>query len=288
MDKNNKLLYYLYVLFMIFLGTFLMAISLNMFLEPYTIAPGGLTGFAIVVNKITGTPLWIINVVINIPLFLLGYKFLGKEGTIKTALGIILLTYFLNATLKLGNIKTTDDVLLASIFGGIIMGIALGLVFRIEGSTGGTDLIGLMLNKFFPNISVPKLMMIVDSMVVVMAGIVDKNIETALYSALALYISVRVADAIIEGFSYSKGFLIISNKSDDISKAIMDELGRGVTLLEGKGAYTKQQKDIIFVVVGRNQEVSVKQIVKTIDPHAFMTVNTVHEVLGEGFKPFKA
>lgn len=168
------------------------------------------------------------------------------------------------------------------------MGIALGLVFRVEGSTGGTDLIGLMLNKFFPNISVPKLMMIVDSMVVVMAGIVDKNIETALYSALALYISVRVADAIIEGFSYSKGFLIISNKSDDISKAIMDELGRGVTLLEGKGAYTKQQKDIIFVVVGRNQEVSVKQIVKTIDPHAFMTVNTVHEVLGEGFKPFKA
>lgn len=288
MDKNNKLLYYLYVLFMIFLGTFLMAISLNMFLEPYTIAPGGLTGFAIVVNKITGTPLWIINVVINIPLFLLGYKFLGKEGTIKTALGIILLTYFLNATLKLGNIKTTDDVLLASICGGIIMGIALGLVFRIEGSTGGTDLIGLMLNKFFPNISVPKLMMIVDSMVVVMAGIVDKNIETALYSALALYISVRVADAIIEGFSYSKGFLIISNKSDDISKAIMDELGRGVTLLEGKGAYTKQQKDIIFVVVGRNQEVSVKQIVKMIDPHAFMTVNTVHEVLGEGFKPFKA
>lgn len=288
MDKNNKLLYYLYVLFMIFLGTFLMAISLNMFLEPYTIAPGGLTGFAIVVNKITGTPLWIINVVINIPLFLLGYKFLGKEGTIKTALGIILLTYFLNATLKLGNIKTTDDVLLASICGGIIMGIALGLVFRIEGSTGGTDLIGLMLNKFFPNISVPKLMMIVDSMVVVMAGIVDKNIETALYSALALYISVRVADAIIEGFSYSKGFLIISNKSDDISKAIMDELGRGVTLLEGKGAYTKQQKDIIFVVVGRNQEVSVKQIVKMVDPHAFMTVNTVHEVLGEGFKPFKA
>lgn len=288
MDKNNKLLYYVYVLSMILLGTFLMAISLNMFLEPYTIAPGGLTGFAIVVNKITGTPLWIINVVINIPLFLLGYKFLGKEGTIKTALGIILLTYFLNATLKLGNIKTTDDVLLASIFGGIIMGISLGLVFRIEGSTGGTDLIGLILNKFFPNISVPKLMMIVDSMVVVMAGIVDKNIETALYSALALYISVRVADAIIEGFSYSKGFFIISNKSDDISKAIMDELGRGVTLLEGKGAYTKQRKDVLFVVVGRNQEVSVKKIVKRIDMNAFITVNTVHEVVGEGFKPFKA
>jgi uncharacterized membrane-anchored protein YitT (DUF2179 family) len=273
---------------MILLGTFLMAISLNMFLEPYTIAPGGLTGFAIVVNKLIGTPLWIINVVINIPLFLIGYKFLGKEGTIKTALGIILLTYFLNATLKLGNIKTTDDVLLASIFGGVIMGIALGLVFKIEGSTGGTDLIGLILNKFFPSISVPKLMMIVDSMVVVMAGIVDKNIETALYSALALYISVRVADAIIEGFSYSKGFLIISNKPDDISKAIMDELGRGVTLLEGKGAYTKQQKDVLFVVVGRNQEVSVKQIVKRIDAYAFITVNTVHEVLGEGFKPFKA
>lgn len=288
MDKNNKLIYYLYVLSMILLGTFLMAISLNMFLEPYTIAPGGLTGFAIVVNKLIGTPLWIINVVINIPLFLIGYKFLGKEGTIKTALGIILLTYFLNATLKLGNIQTTDDVLLASIFGGVIMGIALGLVFKIEGSTGGTDLIGLILNKFFPSVSVPKLMMIVDSMVVVMAGIVDKNIETALYSALALYISVRVADAIIEGFSYSKGFFIISNKPDDISKAIMDELGRGVTLLEGKGAYTKQQKDVLFVVVGRNQEVSVKQIVKRIDAYAFITVNTVHEVLGEGFKPFKA
>ena len=286
--NNNKLIDYFYMVFMILLGTLLMAISLNMFLEPYTIAPGGLTGFAIVVNKITGIPLWVINIGLNIPLFLLGYKFLGKEGTIKTALGIILLTYFLNVTLPLSNILATDDVLLASIFGGIIMGIALGLVFKIEGSTGGTDLIGLILNKFYPNISVPKLMMIVDSIVVVLAGIVDKNIETALYSALALYLSVRVADAIIEGFSYSKGFFIISNKSDDISKAIMNELGRGVTLLEGKGAYTKQQKDIIFVVVGRNQEVSVKQIVRRIDSNAFITVNTVHEVLGEGFKPFKA
>jgi len=288
MYNNKKLLNYIYVFAMILLGTFLMSIAINMFLKPYTIAPGGLTGIAIVINKITGFSLSFIIISINIPLFILGFKSLGSKGLLKTVLGVSTLTYFLNITQSLSTIKVTNDVLLASIYGAILIGISLGLIFRIEGSTGGTDLIGLILNKFFPNISVPKLMMFVDIIVVVLSGITNKNLETSLYSALALYIIVRVADAMIAGFSYSKSFLIISNKSADLSASIMDALGRGVTLLEGKGAYTNQNKDVLFVVVGRNQEVSLKQLVTKIDQNAFITVSTVHEVFGKGFKPFSA
>jgi uncharacterized membrane-anchored protein YitT (DUF2179 family) len=286
MNNNKKLLNYVYVFAMILIGTFLMSIAINMFLKPYTIAPGGLTGISIVINKLTGISLSVIIISINIPLFLLGFKLLGSKGLLKTALGIVTLTYFLNLTQSLSNVRITDDVLLASISGAILVGISLGIIFKVEGSTGGTDLIGLMLNRFFPNISVPKLMMFVDIMVVILSGVTNKNLETALYSALALYIIVRVADAIIEGFSYSKSFLIISDKSEELSSSIMNTLNRGVTLFEGKGAYTKQKKDVLFVVVGRNEEVALKQLVKTIDNNAFITVSNVHEVLGKGFEPF--
>lgn len=165
-----------------------MSIGLNMFLEPYTIASGGLTGLAIVLKSLFNTPLWIINLTFNIPLFIFGVKILGKSDALKTLIGIILLTIFLGITEPLTTVFQTEDLLLSAIAGGIIVGISLGMLFRIDASTGGTELACLILNKIFPSISISMFMFIIDGIVIILAGIVSKNIETALYATISLYI----------------------------------------------------------------------------------------------------
>lgn len=260
-----------------------MSVGLNMFLEPYTIASGGLTGLAIVLKSLFNTPLWFINLVFNIPLFIFGFKILGKKNALKTLIGIILLTMFLGITQPLATYHTTDDILLSSIAGGIVLGISLGMLFKIDASTGGTELASLILNKIFPFISISIFMFIIDGIVIILACIVSKNIETGLYAAISLYISVKISDIIVEGFDFSKSFIIITDKSNDLSKSIMDTLERGVTFLEGRGGYTNTKKDVILVVASKREEVHLKKMVNEIDPRAFIIINNAHEVLGEGF-----
>ena len=269
-------------------GCFFMSISLNLFFNPHSVAPGGLTGFAIVVNSIISVPLWVINLVLNIPLFICAYKILSKKDCVKTILGIIFLTIGLKFTTALSMIDVTNDVLLASIFGSILMGIGLGLIFRINGTTGGTDLIGLLLNKFFPSLSVPVLMGFADFVVVVLSGIVSKEIEIGLYSGISLYLIVKVSDLVIEGFNYSKSFTIISDHSREISNRIFEELDRGATILKGEGVYTGREKNILLVVVSKKQVVELKRLVKEVDPAAFIIIADIHEALGNGFKPIDA
>lgn len=266
------------------LGCILMSISLNLFFDPHSIAPGGLTGFAIVVNTLIHVPLWVINLVLNVPIFLSAYKILTKKDCIKTILGIVFLTLALKLTENLAILNVTEDVFLAIIVGAILMGLGLGLIFRINGTTGGTDLIGLLLNSYFPSVSVPILMGIVDCIVVTLSGIVNKEIEIGLYSAISLYIIVKVSDLVIQGLDYSKSFTIISDKSDEIKLEIMEELDRGATILKGEGAYTGNDKKILLVVVMKKEVVKLKKLVKEIDPDAFVIISDVHEALGNGFK----
>lgn len=265
-----------------------MALSLNMFFEPHSIAPGGLTGLAIVINAIVSVPLWLINLVFNIPLFIWAYKILSKKDCLKTIVGIAFLTFFLNITTPLASLNATNDPLLATIAGSIVMGISLGLIFRVNGSTGGTDLIGLLANKYIPSLSIPILMGIADFIVVSLSGIVSKEIEIALYSALSLYITVKVSDFIIEGFNFSKSFTIISDKSSEIIQSIIDDLDRSATLLTGRGAYLKEDKDVILVVVSKKEVVTLKHLIKSIDPGAFIIITDVHEAVGNGFKTFNS
>lgn len=260
-----------------------MSVGLNMFLEPYTIASGGLTGLAIILKSLFGTPLWVINLVFNIPLFIFGVKILGKSDATKTLIGILLLTFFLKITELLTITNATNDILLSSIAGGIVIGISLGMLFRIDASTGGTELACLILNKIFPFISVSVFMFIIDGIVIILAGLVSRNIETALYATISLYISVKISDAIVEGFNFSKSFIIITDKPNKVSNAIIDTLERGVTILEGRGGYTNEKKDVLLVVVSRREEIHLKRIVNDIDPMAFIIINNAHEVLGEGF-----
>ena len=266
------------------IGCILMSVSINMFFDPHKIAPGGLTGVSILVSGLTGIPIWLINISVDIPLFIFASRILSKKDALKTVLGIAFLTLSLNLTQNLAFIHVTDDVLLSSICGSIIMGVSLGLIFRINGSTGGTDLIGVLANKFIPNISIPILMGTADAIIVILSGIVSKNIEIALYSAISLYIIVKVSDIIVEGINTSTSFTIISDKYKEIGIAITDELERGATILKGEGFYTGNEKNVLLVVVSKKEVVTVKKLVKSIDNNAFIIVTDIFEALGEGFK----
>ena len=266
------------------IGVFLVAIGLILFLEPNTIAPGGVTGFAIVLKKLTNIPIYFTNLAINIPLFVIGVIILGKNFGWKTLYATALLSLFLKI---IPAQAVTTDLLLSSIFGGLVTGIGLGIVFKFGGTTGGTDLAGSILNKVFPSFSLSTFMMAIDVLVVAFAGIVDKKVETSLYSIISLFVTIKVIDLILEGIGYLKGFLIITNKPEEISEKIMKDLDRGVTLFKGKGMYTKEEKDVLLCVVNRSQFSKTKEIAYSIDKDAFIMVTEMSEVLGEGFEEIK-
>ena len=284
MNKNEKWYKVMFTYILLAIGTLIMAISLNCFLAPSTIAPGGVTGFAVVLNKSCKVPIYLTNLAINIPLFMLGAKTLGKVAAIKTLYATITLTFFLKF---IPQTNLTDDILLAAIFGGLTQGLGLGIVFKFGGTTGGTDLAGSILHKKFPLLSPAKFMMLIDIFVVIFAGVVEKKIEISLYSVIAMYVIVKVTDLILEGIGYLKGFFIVTTKQDEISERLMLELDRGVTALKGKGMYTKQDRDVLLCVVSRIQFTRVKEIIKEIDPSAFVMVTDMSEALGEGFTEAK-
>ncbi len=281
MKNEEKWYKILFSYAVITIGVFMMSIALNYFLAPNTIAPGGVTGFSIIFEKISLVPIYITNLAINIPLFILGAKTLGKSSAIKTLYATLILSLFLKI---LPPIVLTHDLLLSAIFGGLLAGIGLGLVFKFDGTTGGTDLAGAILNRKFPRLSLPTFMMIIDLLVVGFAGIVEKKIETSLYSVIALYVTIKVVDTILEGMGYLKGFYIITSKPDEIAESLMVELNRGVTSLKGKGMYTKKDRDVLLCVVPRVQFTKVKDIVQEIDDKAFVMVTEMYEAIGEGFK----
>lgn len=266
------------------IGIFIMAIGLNYFLSPNTIAPGGVTGFAVVIEELVNIPIYITNLVINIPLFIFGAKSLGKTTAIKTLYATILLSLFLRFMPAL---ILTHDILLSSIFGGVLTGLGLGFVFKFGGTTGGTDLAGAIISDKFPNISLATAMMVIDLFVVVFAGVVEKNIDISLYSTIALFATIKVIDVILKGAGYSTAFYIITNKPDEIGQRLMLDVVTGVTSIKGKGMYTKEDKEILLCVVNRSLFTKVKEIVKELDPKAFIMVAEMYEVLGEGFSEIK-
>lgn len=281
MSKSSRVWEYIEIS----LGTLLMAVGLVFFLEPNTIAPGGVTGLAIIIKQSIGIPIDVTNIAINAPLFIAGLLILGKMFGVKTAYGTITLSLFLRLiyTVVGENNIFTSDLLLAAIYGGVLLGTGLGLVFRAGGTTGGTDLAGAILNKYFPSISTAKMMTFLDFLIVIFAGVVSMKIETSLYSIVSLYIIVKLADFMVEGLGYAKAFFIISNKTEEIGKEIITQLDRSGTILKAKGMYTGDEKNVILCIVSRNQVVKLKNIVYDIDHEAFIMVTTIHEVLGEGF-----
>lgn len=280
MNKKNNIADFLGLIF----GCILISLGINIFFKPNNIAPGGLSGLSVIISNITGFQTSVVMLCMGIPLLIFSIKILGKKDAIKTFIGMMILSICLTLTNSLSNLSIVEDILLSSIYGALLLGLGLGIVFRVDGSTGGTDLIALILHKLIPSIPIAKFLIMIDGLVVFSSGVINQNVETALYSAISLYIIVKVIDAVIEGFDYSKAFMIITNKEEELKNIIVHDIKRGVTILNGKGGYTNDNKSILLVVVKRNQEVFLKKLVKKIDESAFIIVSDVHEVLGEGFK----
>ncbi|WP_126427252.1 YitT family protein [Brevibacillus marinus] len=265
----------------IILGTAIMGFGINAFNIPNNLAEGGITGISIIIKLLLPqVDQGVVYFALNIPLFIIGWKVLGRTAFAYTIIGTISLSAFLSLFGTLLTPTPLDDTLLASLYAGVTVGAGLGIIFRYGGTTGGVDIIARLLNKI-AGISMGRTLFVAD-MLVIGASLVYLSLESAMYTLVAVFLAARVIDFVQEGAYAAKALTIISDKTADITKQIL-ELGRGVTVLSGKGAYSGGNKEVVYCVVSRNEVVRMKNIVKEIDPHAFVVVNDVHEVLGEGF-----
>ncbi len=285
-------------------GVTFMALAMVWFLDPYKVSAGGVSGIAIVLRRAIGIPLGMTMLVLNIPLFLLGVRALGKKFGIRTLYGFVMFSvltdlidgvlyrtllhkqsYLLSDPTSIDVLKDLDP-LLAAIFGGILLGIGLGLVFRGQGSTAGSDIVAQIAVKY-RIATAGQTFMVFDFIVISVAAFFFGNVAFALIGFVALYVSSKVVDLVVEGIGNTRGVFIISDEWKRISDRIMEELDRGVTLLHGEGGYTGKDKEVIFCVVTTRNIYKVRQIVIEEDPSAFMVISNLREAYGLGFKPHK-
>ncbi len=277
------LLEYFYLL----AGAVIQALAMRLFLIPAQLVSGGISGIGQIVNAFTGWPIGLMVFVGNIPLFLIGWRFLGgPRFAIRTALAITVFSFLTDAFMWLiPGEGVTHDLVLNCLYGGVLLGVGLGLVYRGQGTSGGSDILGRILNYRF-GISISQSYMLTDTLVVLAGGFAF-DWEKALYGLVVIYVSGLAAEMISEGSSVFRTALIISSKPDEVSNKILTEMERGVTILQGTGAYTGTDRPVLYVVISRAEVNQVKSLVHEVDPQAFMVISQAHEALGEGFKPLK-
>lgn len=266
----------------VILGCFVYAASVHMFTNPNKIAIGGLTGVGSILNYLWGFPIGLTVFVLNIPLFLLSWKKLGKEFFIKTALATAAMSLLLDLTAFLP--VFTEDKLLASIAGGVGTGAGLGLIFSRGIATGGTDLLAKLIKGWFRGISYGKVILFADIAILIFAGIVYADLWSVLYSAMTVWLSTTVIDTILNGIDRAKSVSIITDRKQQMLDRILKEINRGATVWNAEGAYTKEGRNVILVVVRKYELFHLKRTVKTVDPDAFMIISDASEVMGRGFR----
>ncbi|SFJ64417.1 YitT family protein [Thermoflavimicrobium dichotomicum] len=260
-------------------GSAIIALSFNLFLLPNEIAAGGISGLSTILYGVFGWKPSYVQWAFNLPLFFLGMVLLGKDFSLKTLVGTSFLPFIVYLTE--GIAPATHNPLLGALFGGIGIGLGLGIVFRGKGSTGGTAIVGQIIHKY-TGLSLGICMVIIDGLIVVLSAFVF-SLEQALYAVVGIYISGKVIDIVQIGMSHSKMALIITNKEEDIRQVILNEIDRGVTRLSGVGGYTNDQRPILMCVLDQSELTKLKQVVKEVDPSAFVIISNSIEVLGEGF-----
>ncbi len=270
---------------LILLGSFILAAGFVFFITPYKIVPGGVYGIGIVLYHLWGVPVGLTGLALNIPLTLLGIKILGPRFGIKTVVGFILASVFIDLLAYYwGDMPLVeDDALLSSIFGGVLIGFGLGLIFKSRATSGGSDIIAMIAAKY-TRMPLGQLLIIVDSIIVLFGLVAFGDWRIPLYSWIVIFVTGKVIDITMEGVSYEKTLFIISDKYEEISQKILHDLKRGGTILEGKGMYNKAEKKILFVNVNRRELAILTDYVNQIDPGAFLTVIEASEILGHGFK----
>lgn len=285
---------YLYIL----IGSFILAIGYVFFVTPHKIVPGGVYGIAIVVHYLTrgmfefwpnGFPIGLFGLILNIPLTYAGIKILGPRFGIKTIVGFVLASVFIDGIAYLrpvGDAPLVNDVLLSSVFAGVLIGVGLGLIFKSRATSGGSDIIAMIIAKY-TRLQLGKLMIYVDSAIVLIGLAAFKDWQIPLYSLVVIYITGRAIDMILEGAGYNKAMLIISKKHPEIKNKILKDLERGGTYLKGEGMFTGEEKQIIYTVVSRREVAVLQEYINHVDPDAFITVMNASEILGEGFQSLR-
>jgi len=280
---------------LIVLGALIQAVSLRIFFVPADLASGGVSGIAQLINFYTEWPIGLMVLVGNVPLFLLGWRFLGgRRFALRTAVAIVTYSLLTDLLLKIPlfmyytDILIEDlkgDIFLNSLYGAIISGVGYGLVYRARGTSGGSDILARILIKW-RGISMTQSYLMVDTLVILSAGFIF-GWKQALYAMITLYVSGLVAETVLEGGGTVRTAMIVTNKPEDVTSRVMEELERGVTYLEGRGGYTGSSRPVLYCVVSRAEVATLKTIVHEIDPEAFMVIGVAHEALGEGFRPLK-
>jgi uncharacterized membrane-anchored protein YitT (DUF2179 family) len=267
------------ICFIIF-GAILVGVALEIFLVPNSIIDGGVTGISIMTSYLSGWQIGVFLLLFNLPFLILGYRTIGKTFALSTLLAVVTLS--ITTTLLHPVPALTDETFLAAVFGGIILGAGTGIVIRAGGSLDGTEIVAILLNRKSP-FSVGETVMFINFFILGSAGFVY-SWDRAMFSLIAYYIAFKVIDLTLEGFDESKSCWIISDNYKSIGDAIVDRLGRGVTLLHGEGGFTGDQKKVIFCVITRLEEAKLKSIVNELDPYAFLAVGNIHDVKGGRFK----
>lgn len=264
-------------------GTFIFAFAVHVFTSPNQIAPGGMTGISTIIHHLTKLPIGGVNITLNIPIFIIGLIYLGKWFMIKTFVSLVTFTIAMDYVLV--TLPTyTGDTLIASIFGGLLMGVGIGLALTRGSSTGGMDIINKIIAKRLPHIKLGKIIFCSDVVIIIISGVAFKSIEPVLYAIVAMYISSAALDAVLYGFNVSKLMYIITDKAEEISKRILTDMNRGATILDSHGAYTNEKKPTILCVVRQNEYYKLKKMIRSVDPNAFVIITGANEVVGSGFK----
>ena len=263
-------------------GSFIMAVGIALFLLPNQLSSGGIAGIATITYYLLKIPMGTVIMAINIPLFLFsGYK-IGKAFFIKSIIGTISLSFFIDILDKIEPL--TNDRFLACVYGGIIIGIGTAILLKENSSTGGSDLISYIAKKYNPTIRTSNIILIIDFIIICLNMLFFKEIEIGLYSAIAIYLMGKIIDILFEGIYFTKMMIIISDKSEEIAKNIENEIKRGTTGLYGKGMYTNKEKLILMCVAPRKDIAKIKLMARKIDANSFIIITNSREVLGQGFK----
>ena len=273
--KNEQLKSYV----LIALGCVLGGAAYPLFLVPNSIAPGGITGVATIFNYLWNWPVGMTSMLLNLPLFLIGFRSMGRVFVFRSFVATVLFSVCIDL-IQLPPL--IDDMLLASVYGAILLGLGLGLIMRGGATTGGSDMIARMVNKRFPLLTVGTFLFIVDCSVILAAGF-TMSAEKALYALINIFVSAKVVDLVLAGFGSAKACFIITGRAERIADRILHELDRGATLVPAKGAYSKEDRTVLISVVSNAEVIPLKRIVRSEDEKAFVFISDTHETLGEGF-----
>lgn len=267
-------------IFFIAIGAFIFSFGLNYFIIANQLAEGGFTGIALLLNYIFGWSPSLVILILNIPVFIIGWIKLGRNTMLYTIFGILFVSLFL--WLTSGFQSSLDDLLLVSLYAGVTIGLGLGIIFRFGGTSGGIDIIARLVQKYF-GISMGRTMFTFDATVIAISAYF-LGLEKAMYTLIVVFLGSRVIDFVQEGAYAAKAATIISDHAPEISAKIMNEMGRGATLLKGRGGYTGSDKEVLYCVISRTELTRLKNLIYSVDHKAFVVVSNVHDVLGEGFE----